>query len=126
MEPGKAKSMRATRPVLIRDFLIFQLKLVLDGFKDVFLLQASIVAVVLDLFFGGKRNRIFYRVMRLGERIDLWLNLHGAIKRGAETGDGLFGGSEAGSDSLLGKIEQAVRGGDVPRKMARKQDLQEP
>ena len=118
--------MRATRPVLIRDFLIFQLKLVLDGFKDVFLLQASIVAVVLDLFFGGKRNRIFHRVMRLGERIDLWLNLHGAIKRAAETGDGLFGGSEAGSDSLLGKIEQVVRGGDVPGKRARKRDLHEP
>jgi hypothetical protein len=108
--------MRATRPILIRDFLIFLLKLFLDGFKDVFLLQASIVAVVLDLFFGGKRKRIFYKVMQLGERIDLWLNLHGAIKKGEESGDGLFGGSRAGSDTLLGQIEQAVRGGDEPRK----------
>lgn len=108
--------MRATRPVLIRDFLIFWLKLYLDGFKDVFLLVASTVAVVIDLFFGGSRNRMFYRVMRLGERIDLWLNLHGAIKKGEETGDGLFGGSKAGSDTLLGQIEQAVRGGDEPRR----------
>lgn len=108
--------MRATRPVLIRDFLIFWLKLFLDGFKDVFLLQASIVAVVIDLLFGGKRKRLFYRVMRLGERIDLWLNLHGAIKQGEETGDGLFGGSRAGSDTLLGQLEQAVRGGDEPRR----------
>lgn len=107
--------MTASRPVLIRDFLIFQLKLVLDGFKDVFLFQASIVAVVIDLFFSGRRKRLFYRVMRLGERIDLWLNLHGAITRMRESQDGLFGGSKAGSDSLLGQIEQAVRGGDEPR-----------
>lgn len=108
--------MRATRPVLIRDFLIFCLKLFLDGFKDVFLLHASVVAVVLDLFFGGKRRRLFYKVMALGERIDLWLNLHGAITKGRESGDGLFGGSKAGSDSLIGQIEQAVRGGDEPRR----------
>lgn len=108
--------MKATRPILIRDFLIFQLKLVLDGFKDVFLFQASVVAVILDLFFGGRRNRLFYKVMALGERIDLWLNLHGAITKSEGSSDGLFGGSKAGSDSLIGQIEQAVRGGDVPRR----------
>jgi hypothetical protein len=112
--------MRASRAVLIRDFLIFQLKLVLDGFKDVFLFQASIVAVVIDLFFSGRRKRLFYRVMLLGERIDLWLNLHGAITRMRESRDGLFGGSKAGSDSLLGQIEQAVRGGDEPRARKKK------
>ena len=30
--------------------------------------------------------------------------------------DGLFGASESGSDTLLGKVEEMVRGGDVPRK----------
>jgi len=114
--------MKATRPILIRDFLIFQLKLVLDGFKDVFLFQASIVALVLDLFFGGKRKRLFYSVMQFGERIDLWLNLHGAIKKGAASGDGLFGGSKAGSDSLLGQLEQVVRGGDEPRRVKQRKD----
>jgi hypothetical protein len=108
--------MTATRGVLIRDFLIFQLKLVLDGFKDVFLFQASIVAVVIDLLFGGRRRRLFYRVMQLGERIDLWLNLHGAIARMEQSQDGLFGGSRAGSNTLLGQLEQAVRGGDDPRR----------
>jgi len=117
--------MRATRPVLIRDFLIFQLKLVLDGFKDVSLFWVGLGAVVIDLFFGGRRKRIFYKVMRLGERIDLWLNLHGAITRAEESGDGLFGGSKAGSDSLIGQIEQAVRGGDEPRQARRNRGLDE-
>jgi hypothetical protein len=107
--------MKATRGVLIRDFLIFQLKLVLDGFKDISLFWVGLVAVVIDLFFGGRRRRLFYSVMRLGERVDLWLNLHGAITRMHATDDGLFGASEAGSKTMLGKLEQAVRGGDEPR-----------
>ena len=37
------------------------------------------------------------------------------IVTGAESDlDGLFGQSEAGSDTLLGQIEQMVRGGDGP------------
>lgn len=101
---------------MIRDFLIFQLKLLLDGAKDVFLFQAAIVAVVLDLFFGGNRRRLFYTVMRTGERIDLWLNLHGAVSKEDDgSGDGLFGASKAGADNLLGQLEQAIRGGDLPR-----------
>ena len=107
--------MQATRSVLIRDFLIFQLKLWLDGFKDLLMIQLSVVALLVDLLFGGRRKRLFYKVIRLGERIDLWLNLHGALSRSEGTGDGLFGGSKAGSKTMLGQLEQAVRGGDVPR-----------
>ena len=111
--------MRATRPVLIRDFLIFWLKLWLDGAKDLLMIWLSAFAVIFDLFFGGRRKRLFYKVMRLGERIDLWLNLHGALSKGDESGDGLFGASRAGSPTMLGKLEQAVRGGDEPRKKRR-------
>lgn len=118
--------MRASRPVLLRDFVIFLTKLVLDALKDVFLFKASIVAVILDLFFGGRRRRIFYAVMRLGERFDLWLNLHGALSAPDDgTGDGLFGSSKAGSDTLLGQLEQALRGGDEPRKTARRREPME-
>ncbi len=120
--------MRATRLVLIRDFVIFLIKLVLDALKDGFLFHAAIVAVVLDLFFSGRRRRIFYAVMKLGERFDLWLNLHGALSA-EDTGnaDGLFGASKAGSDNLLGKLEQAVRGGDEPRGASRrKKNLKTP
>jgi len=116
--------MRATRSVLIRDFLIFQLKLWLDGFKDLVMIQLSLVALVVDLFFGGRRKRLFYKVIELGERIDLWLNLHGVLSRGDETGDGLFGASRAGTKTMLGQLEQAVRGGDEPR--SRRPRFQDP
>jgi len=108
----------ATRGVTIRDFLIFQLKLVVDGLKDLAVFHLSIGAIVLDIISGrGRRPRLFYSVLRMSEKFDLWINLHGVVERleSEESEDGLFGASEAGSDSLLGQIEQMVRGGDVPR-----------
>ena len=104
----------ATRKVTLRDFFIFQLKLLIDGLKGLVLLNVSAVAVVLDMIAGkGSRPRLFYSVLRSSERFDLWLNLTGALERleGGEAGeDGLFGASEAGSDSPLGELEQMVRG----------------
>jgi hypothetical protein len=116
----KKKSLAvATRSVTVRDFAIFQAKLVLDGVKDVAVFWISIVAVVLDFLAGrGRRPRLFYSVMRMSERLDLWLNLHGVLERleEEESDDGLFGASDAGDDTLIGQIEQLVRGGDEPRK----------
>jgi len=105
----------ADRDITVRDFLIFQLKLVLDGFKDVVVFNLSLGAMVLDFLAGrGRRPRLFYSVLRLSERWDLWLNLHGAMERLEEDGnqDGLFGASAAGEDTLLGQLEMLVRGGD--------------
>lgn len=108
---------KATRLVTLRDFLIFQLKLVLDGTKDVVVFQLSLCAIVIDMLTGGgKKRRIFYSVLRLSERFDLWLNLHSVAERLAATDDGLFGASKAGSDTLVGQMEQLIRGGDDPRR----------
>ena len=113
----------ATRGVTLRDFAIFQLKLVLDGGIDFVALWLSIPAIILDVFAGrGKRPRLFYSVVRMSERADKWLNLHGVVQRmdEMETEDGLFGGTgDADDDNLVGQIEQLVRGGDEPRGRAK-------
>jgi len=108
----------ATRGVTFRDFMIFQLKLWVDGLHDMVVIFASSGAMILDFIAGGgRRPRLFYSVMRASERFDLWLNLHSAADRleGDDIDDGLFGASEAGSDTLLGQIEKLARGGDEPR-----------
>lgn len=111
---------QARRGVVVRDFAIFQVKLLIDGVKDIVLSALSVLALILDLLSGGGRKpRLFYSVLAMSERFDLWLNLSGAVTRLEEDeldDDGLFGASEAGSDSLLGKVEEMVRGGDRPRK----------
>jgi hypothetical protein len=103
---GASRS-RGGRGLLVRDLLIFQLKLVLDGAKGVIVFQLSIGAAVFDFILG--RPALFYRVLRISERFDLWLNLYGAAEKTTEESDGLFGASRAGSDSLLGKLEELVK-----------------
>ena len=113
LERKKPKGMvYAERNVTIRDFLIFQVKLLLDGAKDGVLIVVSIGAILLDVLSGkGKRPRLFYSVMRLSERFDLWINLNGAMEEleKGETDEGLLGTSQAGGDTLLGKIGRLVR-----------------
>jgi len=123
MSRMKRRPMTVTsRKVTMRDFVIFQLKLALDGLKDFVVFNVSIVAIVLDFISGrGQRPRLFYSVVRGSERFDKWLNLHGVMERldEGDTSDGFFGASEAGADTLIGQIEKLVRGGDEPREPPR-------
>jgi hypothetical protein len=62
---------------LVRDAVIFNIKLWVDGFKDVVLVPLSIAATGLDLVLRTTpRGRLFYRVMDLGTRFERWLNLY--------------------------------------------------
>ena len=62
--------------VSVRDSAIFQLKLLIDGVKDGAVFVTSFVAFGVDLVLGRHgRRRWFYRMMRVSEKFDLWLNL---------------------------------------------------
>lgn len=99
------------RGVVLRDLLIFHVKLAVDGMKDVVLAPASLGAAVLDLLLPGERpGHRFYTVMRIGERFDRWLSLFSAVEHADATRDGLFGTSLAGSPTLLGRLEEIVTG----------------
>lgn len=107
------------RKVLVRDLMIFMLKLWLDGLKDIAVSVLAVGAAAMDLLASrSHRPSLFYAVLRLSERADLWLNLHGAAEVAGE--DGLFGASTAGSPTLLGRLEQLVRGGDEPTSRRRR------
>jgi hypothetical protein len=106
--------------VLLRDLVIFQVKLVLDGIKDIVLAPVSIGAAVVDLLLPGRRlGHRFYAVMEVGERYDQWLNLFGEARAADAHRDGLFGGrpgaGDGGSgddrrDSLLTQLEELAAG----------------
>jgi len=102
--------MREQRPVpnsvVVRDLIIFWLKLWLDGLKDVALFPLAAVAAGIDLLSGpSSKGYRMYRVMRRGERFDLWLNLYGAAEHAERSREGLFGGSEPGDGTMLGELE---------------------
>lgn len=62
---------------LLRDFIAFELKLLVDGFKDVMLAQLALLITVIELLFlRGRRGRLFYGLMTIGARFDRWLGLY--------------------------------------------------
>ena len=110
-----------SRNVTIRDFVIFQVKLVLDGTKDFVAFWLSIFAITLDFVSGrGKRPRLFYSVVRASERFDKWINLHSVLEEMDGGGDsqGLLSGTEGAPDNFLADIERLVRGSEEDRAKA--------
>ena len=103
----------ASRGVTLRDFAMFQLKLLLDGAIDFAAIWLSVGAIIVDFLAGrGRRPRLFYSVVRMSERADKWLNLYGVVQRMDEVAaeDGLFGGtSDPEEDNLVSEIERLVR-----------------
>ena len=103
--------MSHSKAVLFRDLVIFQIKLLIDGVKDVVLVPMSIGAAALDMLVPGSRpGHRFYLVIAMGERFDRALNLYAAADRADASKDGLFAGGRADRDTLLGRIEELLLG----------------
>jgi hypothetical protein len=99
-----------SKSVLIRDLLIFEVKLLLDGLGDLVLSQVAILALIWDLIRGGpETGKTFYRVLRAGEKWDLWLNLYRPATDAQQSSEGLLEAGLADANSLLGKIESIVK-----------------
>ena len=97
--------------VSVRDFAIFQPKLLIDGLKDGAVFTMSFVAFGVDLLLRRHgRRRCFYKMMRVSEKFDLWLNLHGATEGAESDADGLFGRSEAGTTQCWVRSSRSFEG----------------
>lgn len=109
----------ASRNVTLRAFAIFQVKLLLDGAGDFAAFWLSIGAILVDFIAGrGRRPRLFYSVVRLSERFDKWVDLHGVAQQmdEAEAEDGLFAGTgDLGDDDLVSEIERLAQRAKSPR-----------
>ena len=79
------KTNRETRWRLVRDVVVFQLKLGMEAVLDLALIPASLAAAALDLLLGNwRRPRWFHAVLRFGERCEHWIDLWGVAAPGVE------------------------------------------
>jgi hypothetical protein len=70
------------RWTLIRDVAVFQVKLLVDGFRDLVLVPISLLTGLVSLLRGGaKPGSEFYDLLRTGRRSERWINLFGAATR---------------------------------------------
>ncbi len=94
------------RWTLIRDALVFQAKLFVDGVRDLLLAPIAFGALILDLLgVGGRAGRHFYNVMLLGRQSEEWIDLFKAADRPL-LGAGVS--SQGSLDSLVERLEAAV------------------
>lgn len=93
------------RWTLIRDAAVFQLKLAVDGLRDLVMMPIALGVVVLDLLNVGPRaGRQFYDLLKVGRKTEHWINLFGAT----EHAEALPAVSQPGIDSLVQRMERLV------------------
>lgn len=98
------------RWTLVRDAAVLQMKLVVDGLRDLLLVPASIVAAIVSLLSGedGKPGPQFYRLVGFGKRTERWIDLFAAARHSPEGNDEGGMADEVNIDTLVGKMESFV------------------
>ena len=94
---------------LIRDVGVLQVKLLVDGLRDLVLVPASLVAGVVSLVNGrnGKPGAEFYQLLAVGKRSERWINLFGALRH-APVSAAAEPASATDIDDLVAKVETFV------------------
>jgi len=97
------KSDHGTRWRLLRDVVVFQIKLGMEAVLDIALIPVSLAAAAVDLLLGNwRRPRWFYAVLRFGERCEHRIDLWGVATPGVDA-------PQSDTDVLLRSIETLVR-----------------
>ena len=96
-KPKGSPSRPQGRVRLLIDVVVFQVKLAMDGVRDLVLIPVSMIAALLGLVFGGDEpQRYFEQLLDLGRRSDRFINLFNQHKPTEETS----------SDSMLEPLKQ--------------------
>lgn len=93
---------------LLKDVVVFQAKLALDGVLDFLLIPVSFAAAIVSFFVRGEHADAFYRVVASGARADRWIDLFAAA-RDKSPADGPGQGSEPSMDDIVARIETYLR-----------------
>ena len=98
------------RRTLVRDVLVFQFKLVVDGLRDFFLVPVAFFAGLLSFVNtkDGVPGPQFYNLLQLGKQSEEWIDLFGAMRNAPPEIRGRANFPEENMDQLLERIETFV------------------
>ena len=95
---------------LIRDLVVFQCKLALDGVRDLLLSPISLVTALFGLFFGGdKPGKHFYALLHWGHKTDRWISLFSASDDKYPRLSDSTQTQDLTTDSIVTHIEQVMK-----------------
>ncbi len=125
-KPFRKNEPSAERWTLLRDLGVLQVKLIVDGLRDLILVPASLIAGIISIASGkdGRPGSQFYHLLAWGKESELWINLFGAVKNSPEAiaQPRPFGDQDI--DDIVGRLEafvvdEAKRGGLTSQAKAR-------
>jgi hypothetical protein len=98
------------RFVLARDIAVLQVKLIVDGLRDLVLVPASLVAGIASLLTddNGRPGTYFYRLLSVGKQTEHWIDLFGALRNAPPDIEDAPTFPDASMDDLVGRLESYV------------------
>ena len=98
------------RWTLLRDLAVLQVKLLVDGFRDLVLVPASLIAGIISLVKGTKDHPgpQFYQLIGVGKQSETWINLFKAYEHAPVEVKQECTFGAANMDELVDKFESFV------------------
>ena len=98
------------RWTLLRDLAVLQVKLIVDGFRDLVLVPASLIAGIISLVKGTKDHPgpQFYQLIGVGKQSEVWINLFKAYEHAPVEVKQEYTFGAANMDELVDKFESFV------------------
>lgn len=95
---------------MVRDVIVLQFKLAVDGLRDFLLIPASLVAGLISLAGSrdGKPGPEFYRLLGWGKRTEEWIDLFGAHRHSTEALPGDEGFRDMNIDEIVDRVENYI------------------
>lgn len=100
----------AARWRLLRDLGVLQVKLVVDGLRDIILVPASLVAGIISIVSSndGKPGPQFYQLLAWGRQSEIWINLFAAVRNSPEEVGQQQSFGNRDIDDIVGRLETFV------------------
>ena len=99
-----------SRKEFLRDALVFQGKLVVDGLRDLILFPAALVAAGVDFFTHSEpAGRHFYDVLHFGKQTEGWIDLFEATDRAPPSDRSHLDLDAPSLDELVAQLEQKLK-----------------
>jgi hypothetical protein len=98
------------RWTLLRDMAVLQVKLIVDGFRDLVLVPASLVAGIASIVTGTKERPgpQFYQLIGVGKQSERWINLFKAYEHAPDEVKQEYSFGTPNMDELVDRFESFV------------------
>jgi hypothetical protein len=108
--PSERNETDVERWTMLRDLGVLQIKLLIDGLRDIVLVPLSLGAAVVSIVSGkdGRPGPQFYHLLAWGKQSEIWINLFGAVKNSPEEIEQPMPFHDKDIDDIVGRLESFV------------------